>query len=278
MKIIKRILSLVFISLVIGLSAYGVNHLYKKDSFPIAQIMMVNKLNEQDANQLQHIISSEMNGGFFSLNIELLREEIETLAWIDIVSVRKKWPESVYVDIKEKQVSARWLMSDNSRFTINKLKQQSWNNKNLISDKAIVFSTTLTQEQFEKYKQLALLSVPDHSLKEGLEKCQKIDEKVKHSDLKVLRCFQDQRLSWFVELDNGFQLYLGQQKNRENKEVDNIIKRTELFISAYEEIFKKYEQDIERIDMRYTNGFAIKWKKRKLRHEDHENQKQQVSI
>jgi len=115
----KTISILSLVALITALSWLGINYLFKKNSFPIKRIVMVNKLYEQDNNELQTMISKSIDGGFFSLDIEKLRQKIETLAWVDTVSVRKKWPSTLQLDIKEKQVAARWITSDNEKRTIN---------------------------------------------------------------------------------------------------------------------------------------------------------------
>ena len=46
MKIIKRLFTLIFISLIVILSGLGFNYLFNSGSFPIQQIVMVNKLDE----------------------------------------------------------------------------------------------------------------------------------------------------------------------------------------------------------------------------------------
>ncbi|MFK5893886.1 MAG: FtsQ-type POTRA domain-containing protein [Pseudomonadota bacterium] len=247
----KSITALLFISLVIVSSWLGVNYLFEKGSFPVKQIAMVNKLHEQDVDKLQELITDEIDGGFFSLDIEKLRKNLEKLAWIDTVSLRKKWPDTLQLDIHEKQVAARWIASNTKKRTIKKLKQVNWDKQSLISDKGVLFKTALTQQQYKKINKLAIYSTPDELSMNGLQKCQNITQIIKTVNLHVMHCFQDQRRSWFLKLNNGFDVFLGQQQ---------ILQRTEIFIAAYQQILNIYEKNIEKIDLRYTNGFAIKWK------------------
>ncbi|MFK5985021.1 MAG: FtsQ-type POTRA domain-containing protein [Pseudomonadota bacterium] len=268
----KTIVAVFFVSLVLLSSGFGINFLFQKDTLQVKRIVMLNKLQEQDVEQLQQLASAGMNGGFFSLDIDKFRERIETLAWIETVSVRKKWPDTLQLDIHEKQVAARWIISDKKNRTINKLLQVDWNKQSLLSKKGMMFNTVLTQRQYDKYNKLAIYSSPDELASSGLEKCQQISKLLEVVKLEIKQCFQDQRRSWYVHLDNGFNLYLGRVANKETnnkyleknnlkeKSKDKILQRITTFVMAYQKILRKHEKNIDRIDMRYTNGFSIKWK------------------
>ncbi len=247
----KSLTALFFIGLIIISTCLGIKYLFKKDSFPVKQIVMVNKLHEQDIQKLQDLVTEVIDGGFFSLDIEKLRQTIETLAWIDTVSIRKKWPHTLQLDIQEKQVAGRWIVSDASRRTIKKIKQESWNKQSLISNKGVVFKTPLTKKQHKKYNSLAIYSSPHEMSLKGLQKCQNISQILKTVNLTIRSCFQDLRRSWYLKLNNGFEVFLGRLK---------ILQRSKIFVMAYQQILNKYEENIEKIDLRYTNGFAIKWK------------------
>jgi cell division protein FtsQ len=258
----KSIMALLIISLITISAWLGIKYLFKKDNFPIKRIVMLNKLQEQDNQQLQKLISESIDGGFFSLNIENLRQKIETLAWIETVSVRKKWPHTLQLQIQEKKVAGRWIASASNRKTINKLIEEKWDKKSLISDKGIVFRATLTTVQNKKYNNLEIYSSPDDLSVSSLTKCRHFAKMMSEVKLKIKRCFQDQRRSWFVELENDLKLFLGRDNNK--NEINNVKNKISLrvatFIMAYKKILQKYEKRIDRIDMRYTNGFAIKWK------------------
>jgi cell division protein FtsQ len=258
----KNISMLFILSLLMISIGTGVYYLYKENSFPVKQIVMLHTLHEQNSEELQKLISKAIDGGFFSLNIEKLRHKLETLAWIDTVSVRKKWPHTLQLDIQEKKVAARWITIDVNKRTINKLKKVKWDKQSLISNKGIVFSTPLTEIQYKKYNKFEIYSSPFDLSVSGLKKCRHISKIMKEVKLNIRYCFQDLRRSWVVKLENGFELFLGRVNNKKlsNLNDDKILQRVKTFIMAYKKILKKHEKNIDRIDMRYTNGFAIKWK------------------
>jgi len=255
----KTITAIIFILVASSSTWLGTRYLFKSDTLPINRIVMLKKLHEQDPMQLQQLANKNMNGGFFSLELESFRKKIEVLPWVDTVSVRKKWPETLQLDIREKKVAARWINSnnDNNR-TIKKLMKTKWNDKSLLSDKGKIFNPMLTAVQYKQYGQISLFSSPDNLSKDNLEKCINFSTLLDEVKLKITKCFQDQRRSWFVQLNNGFKLYLG--RTTMDNEIDTVNKRMNIFISAYQQVLRKYEKNIKHIDLRYTNGFAIKWK------------------
>ncbi len=281
---IKTVLAISFVGLITGLTWLGVDYLFQKNTLQIKEIVMLNKPLKQDISELEVLANATMDGGFFSLDIEHFRETIETLPWVETVSVRKKWPNTLQLNIKERKVAARWINTNKNNRTIKKLREREWDEQSLLSNKGVVFKTGLTKKQYSEYKGLAIYSSPDELSSQGLEKCLKITQLLKQVKLNIRQCFQDQRRSWYVSLTNGFNLFLGSAVNSamnstvsselmnkdvintltESKTEDKILQKVKVFVKAYKQILKKYDENIERIDMRYTNGFAIKWKAKRV--------------
>ena len=61
----------------------------------------------------------------------------------------------------------------------------------------------------------------------------------------------DARGAWRIDLDNGVQVRLGR------RQVDE---RFERFVVAALRLVAQRATDIDYVDMRYTNGFAVGWK------------------
>jgi cell division protein FtsQ len=61
----------------------------------------------------------------------------------------------------------------------------------------------------------------------------------------------DQRRAWSLELDNGMQLVLGRGDSYE---------RLLRFVRFYHRALKGREAQVQRVDLRYSNGFAVRWK------------------
>ena len=80
----------------------------------------------------------------------------------------------------------------------------------------------------------------------------KIRKWMKDFPLKMVEFKEDSRGSWQIKLENGMTLKIG----REHQE-----KRLRRFMVGYTESLKSVINNVKTIDLRYTNGFAVKWKK-----------------
>jgi cell division protein FtsQ len=61
----------------------------------------------------------------------------------------------------------------------------------------------------------------------------------------------DQRRAWTVLFTNEMTLLLGSAESK---------KRLQRFIDVYQTELADYQDRIEKVDMRYTNGLAVVWK------------------
>lgn len=68
--------------------------------------------------------------------------------------------------------------------------------------------------------------------------------------------FLNERRALEVDLSNGIQIKFG----RINASVD-LFSAAARFLNAYEDSLKGQEEKISVVDLRYTNGFAVQWKK-----------------
>ena len=63
---------------------------------------------------------------------------------------------------------------------------------------------------------------------------------------------EDARGSWRIKLENGIVLKIGREHQA---------KRLKRFMVAYDQSLNEVLDKISVVDLRYTNGFAVKWKK-----------------
>jgi cell division protein FtsQ len=70
--------------------------------------------------------------------------------------------------------------------------------------------------------------------------------------LKMVEFKEDSRGSWQIKLENGVILKVGR---------DNQKKRFRRFLVGYQQSLVNVIDKISVVDLRYTNGFSVKWKK-----------------
>ncbi|MEZ5582420.1 MAG: cell division protein FtsQ/DivIB [Candidatus Competibacteraceae bacterium] len=82
--------------------------------------------------------------------------------------------------------------------------------------------------------------------------------RLKSVGLQLTRLVQDERRAWRMELANGLELSLGR---------DHFDQRLQRFIDIYPRILAEQIDRIAMVDLRYLNGFAVRWADSKENHD-----------
>lgn len=222
--------------LVIGLYliTLGFNQSVNNPLLPINSVQVIGELHGLKIDDLQQAMQSVTNGGFFSVDVRQIKQAAEQLPWAQTVSVRRVWPDTLEIAVTEQIAVARW------------------NNDAVINEQGNLFYP----RPEDMPVQLPQLNGPVGTHLQLLEHYKEIQLVLLEQGLSVSRISYNERRSLDVELTNGPRLLLG--RVRDSRDSSNLIAR---FASAYQRSFKDKSGDIESVDLRYTNGIAIRWKK-----------------
>lgn len=206
-------------------------HLGQEDTLPIKQVSVGGDFRNLSPVTLQELIHDRVKAGFFNLNVQDVREAVIDEAWVDDVIVQRVWPDKVHVIITEKKPFVRW------------------NENALLTEAAVLFQPEANTIPAE----LPELSGPQNSEQLVLRNYQSLAQQISAlgTGLSIQSMTLDERRSWSVQLSNGSQVVFG----REN--YDERVKRLLFWLPAY---LQNKLNEIEVIDLRYTNGFAIRWR------------------
>jgi len=243
-RVLTTLLLLVTFVGLLTASWFFISWLTKPGSFPFKKVELVNQLENQKSKQLQRMTGNMMNGGFFSINVDQLRADLlSRLPWVKSVSVRKVWPDKLLLKIIEHKPVARWLSVEKS----NKL-----NETQLLSQSGIVFNPVLTDKQERQFAQMTLLTGTNSNAEKVLTNCAQINKRLKQLGLGIKQCGMNERRSWKLKLslNNDLDLKLGKEK---------IMQKLERFINVFSGQLKQYLSSVESADLRYSNGFSVKW-------------------
>ncbi|PID66974.1 MAG: hypothetical protein CR975_00280 [Gammaproteobacteria bacterium] len=230
----KRIAKLLFLLLLAvifltlkSLWQVGKNH----QAFPVQRISLNSEVLITQPKDIQAVLTKFGDKSFFSLNIQQLVTEIESLPWIEKASVTRQWPNTLSIDLQERQAAYRWgqnelLDADGHRFT------------NV--DKVF-------------FSQLPLLNgVAGHEA-EVIFAYQKLMAALgsRAEDLAIESFVLNKYLSWELHLQSGMVVKFGR---------DNFQQRLNRFVEAYQMGKLPDFLQLETIDLRYRQGFSVKWK------------------
>lgn len=202
---------------------------FDPDTFlPINSVQIEGEFRYLKRDDLQRTAMPHVQGGFFSLNLQQVREAILVLPWVEDATVRRQWPDGLRIKVMEKQPAA-W-----------------WGDGRLLSSRGVLFVPG----------QIGALALPKLEGPDGLEKIllQELggmQTELASTGQQIQKIRVDARRSWTVFMASGLELRLG----REDEHL-----RLQRFVDVYGEYFQPRLEQIKHIDMRYTNGLAVAWR------------------
>ena len=100
-------------NLLFGISAvlvlYGsVRYVLRLPVFPLRAVELTSAPQHVPVELLEKVVHEQVSGNFFTVDLERTRQVFEKLPWVRKVSVRRKFPWSLEVEVEEQVALARW--------------------------------------------------------------------------------------------------------------------------------------------------------------------------
>jgi len=199
-------------------------------TLPVNKIQVHGIFANIDEAMLHRAIDGVVSGGYFNVNVEQVREVVEQLPWVDKASVRRVWPDGLSINVVEQQPVAVSEKSGliNSEGEVFKPVDNYYSSSLPVFEGSESLNKLMLNKYYEMNKVFALINQ------------------------KIIYLKFDDRHAIELKLDNGLKIVLGR---------DDTIKRLERLIRIYKKVLAVRINEIEKIDLRYTNGMAIGWKK-----------------
>ncbi len=224
-----RVLGSMLALLLIALFITGAVHLSHPDTMPIKQVRIEGDFTRLSPVDLQLLVTDKVRGGFFSLNVDAVRDALLAEPWVSRVTVQRVWPDGLRVIVTEQVPAVRWK------------------DKGLLNIEGMYFepdSKTIPRG-------LPLLSGPAGSETMLLQRYNHMQRQVNKVGFSIAELVLDERRAWSFRLASGIQIVLGRR---------DFEQRFQRFLNLIPTTLSGRVAQAEQIDMRYTNGFSIKWK------------------
>lgn len=199
------------------------------DSRPVRSVRVTGDLVHVVRPELERELGEHMVGGFFDFDVDTVRQATRALPWVRDASVRRVWPDSVHIAIVERKAVARW--GDDA----------------LLEGNGTVFFPNPGRE----FDHLPRLSGPAGSHAHTVAYLIALQRELGVLDRRVTSVSLNERGAWRATLDDGVTLLLGQ---------GNDMRGVRRFVHAFQTSLQSQLLNVERVDMRYANGFSIRWR------------------
>ncbi|EGY52444.1 cell division protein FtsQ/DivIB [Neisseria shayeganii] len=223
---LKRINNGLYVLVVLSLLAAAVVWMMNSPYFPIKSVKIDGQLQRLDAAQLQQTAQRHIRGNIFKADLHAAREAFEALPWVAEVEIRRMWPDTVQIQVSERQPVARW------------------EGGGLVDSEGRAFDAP-TDEPFPVF------SGATGARKIMVEEYDRFRAILEPTGLKIERLDYGQRAARTLTLDNGLVLRLGRL------DAESRLRR---FVQAWHEVLHSRADSVRYVDLRYKDGFAVRYR------------------
>ena len=214
--------------MMLALTLASVDYLLRPQSIPVRNASFEGAFRNVGQQELADAVMEGLRGNFLLLDLDAIQARARSVPWVHDVTVRRRWPDGVHIRFSEQELAARWGM-------------RGWVNAQ---------GELVTLHGRPGPDGLPTLAGPEGTQARVLEHYRRLSEILVPAGLQITTLTLTPRHSWNIVLTNGLQLTLGREAPEQ---------KVMRFANVYIESLASQAGRIKRIDLRYTNGFAIEW-------------------
>lgn len=204
------------------------NGWFAADRWPVRQLELQAEFANVSAEQIRAAAAQSTGAGFFAVDLAEVQRAVSQLPWVEKVEARKVWPDTIVLRVYEQRPFAHWGAD------------------RLVGRDGRIFKVP----GVELIQGLPQLSGPDERLGEVVNFYIDAQKRMSAPGLAVRGVELSARGSWTVLLDSDASVVLGTEQPAE---------RLKRFIEVYPRVAAGHAGAFEYADLRYSNGFAMKW-------------------
>ncbi len=200
------------------------------NQYPIQHVKITANGHYVPNYMLKQNIMMHLHGGFFSLNVAELREGLLENPWVESVSIRRIWPDSLFVEISEAQPLARW------------------NQDGVVSVKGNI----IHPDQNSIPSGLPEIQASDEIKDTIVPIFAEFNEELARVNLHLSKLQVTKREAWTAWLNSGLQVSMCRE---------NVEKQFSNFVMLYPKLINDPAAEAVSVNLCYPNGLAVSWKK-----------------
>lgn len=220
----------IFAVIITALMVWIGYYLLNPATLPIKQVRIEGEFRYLSTFALQELVRNEVRGGFFNIDVAAVRNSVLTEPWVSSVSVHRVWPDGLQVFVSEQIAVARWK------------------DTGLLNKSGEFFAPDRTTYPLD----LPILIGPEGTQAVMMSKYLYLQKLLLPFDMQLAELQLDDRRAWLFRLNSGLRVVIGRN------DIDDRIAR---FVDLVPISLGQKLYEAEQIDMRYPNGFAVRWKR-----------------
>lgn len=196
--------------------------------FPLRELHVEAPFEQVSRETVRALVAPHVSAGFFRSDMAAVRRALLGHPWVRTASVRRVWPDALHIRLTEEQAIARW------------------GDDGLLNTRGEVFRAAHRGD-----KALPRLSGPERSSAQIAAFHAFARERLEPLGIRITALTMDERRSWEMTLASGIRVVLG------TRDAEGQLAR---LARTYPASLAGRAAEIERIDLRYSNGFAVRWR------------------
>lgn len=241
---LKLLGSLLLLPGIIALLGWGLARLKDPATLPISKIRVQGTFVHLDENRLRRTVTEKVSQGFFGVDIDAVKQQVEQLPWVAQASVRRIWPDTLGIKVVEQIPLARWAKGG------------------LVNGAGQIFRPLVSSYP----PGLPLFSGPQDMLGVIGKQYRQDSALLAGMGLGIRAVHMSLRRALTLDLtlpsNRSIELVLGRK---------HIQARLRRFIAVYKRLLGTHSAEIARVDLRYSNGLSVQWKTTLLKQKIHKD-------
>jgi cell division protein FtsQ len=212
------LIGLSFVLILVGVARYTLG----LPMFPLKTVRLMAAPQKVSVEAIEHLVHQHIRGNFFTVDLNRTRLSLEQLPWVRKVSVRRKFPWGLEVNIEEQVALAQW------------------NDKALVNTYGEVFAG-------ESKEKLPVFIGQPNTSEQMTQMYAELRSELLHLKQDITQISLSPRFSWQIRMSNGVFLELGREQMQQ---------RLARFVEVYPYSLATLTGQLKQVDLRYRNGFS----------------------
>lgn len=195
---------------------------------PLKSVAVEGQFQYLSKDRAMELINAEIDGDFLQLDLNRLKNVLQSDPWIERVTLSRRWPDTLVVKITEQKPIARW---DANGF---------------LNQRGEIIRVSETDKLFG----LPWLQGNEINAREIMQQYQDLSTLLRSRGLELIALRCDNKKSWRITLKNNVEIAIGREQ---------VMEKLHRFVTVYDNFLGSVWSDVKAIDVRYTNGVSVRW-------------------